>query len=596
MPHWRKPVANDLKVTVIEPDEADMAEPVSTGNKLFDLLIRKKVVKPDILKMAEAECQTESVRIEKYLVDKNIVPAAEMTLALSEYLDMPPIVLSHFKPDPTVFELIPLPMLVKHQMIPVARLGKTLTVALADPFDIFAVDEVHILTQMEIVPLVASEKDVRDVLDKSRSDGAKSLDMEDIMKSDGDLEVAAQEEGDTSSIEDMMESAEEAPVVKMVNMILMEALRLRANDIHIEPQADYVRLRYRVDGILIERPHLPKTMQAAITSRVKIMAELDIGEQRIPQDGAFRITATGKKIDVRVSILPTIFGGKVVLRTQDKGALFANIAALGLEGIDLERMQYAIAQPHGILLVTGPTGSGKTSTLYSCLQELNKPDVNIITCEDPVEFQLQGVNQVKIRDDVGMTFAAALRSILRQDPDICLIGEIRDSETCEIAIKAALTGHLVLSTLHANEAAAAVTRLIDMGIEPFLIASSVILAQAQRLYRKLCPVCKKECDPDWEMLKSYNIDPKPFEGRRLFMAQGCPKCHGIGYSGRAAVMEILPIDDHIRTAILKHAISGELRDVAVAQGMTTLLHSILEKVKSGLTSLDAALRVAGSSD
>jgi type IV pilus assembly protein PilB len=472
-----------------------------------------------------------------------------------------------------------------------------LTVALADPFDIFALDELHILTGLDITPLVAAEKEVKDVLERSRTDGAKSLDMEDIMKdTDSEVEIGAQEEAEKQSLEDMMDSAEDAPVIKMVNMILIESLRLRANDIHIEPQEDYVRLRYRVDGILIERPHLPKTMQSAIISRVKIMADLDIGESRVPQDGRFRITAMGKKIDVRVSVLPTIYGGKVVMRTLDKSALFPNLGALGLDDRAYQAMSYAISQPHGIILVTGPTGSGKTTTLYSCLQELNKPDVNIVTCEDPVEYQLLGINQVRIHADVGLTFSAALRSILRQDPDICLIGEIRDSETCEIAIKAALTGHLVLSTLHTNDAAGAITRLLDIGIEPFLIASSLILSQAQRLYRKLCQVCKKEAQPDLAQMKEYGVRLDYFKDTKIYTAQGCPKCHGIGYFGRGSIMEVLPIDDEIRTAILKQAIASELRDIGISRGMTTLMEAALGRVKEGLTSLDTAVRVAGGGE
>jgi type IV pilus assembly protein PilB len=589
-------VATDKKaVETAAPEPGQNTQ--SFGGKLFEILIRKKIIQMDMLAAADEEAKRENLRLEKYLVDKKIVSGVDMTLALSEYLEMPPISLAHFKLNDVLLELVPLPTLTKHQIVPLARVGKNLTVALADPFDIFALDELHVLTGMDITPLVAAEKEVRDVLDRSRTDGAKSLDMEDIMKdSDGEVEIGSQEEAEKQSLEEMMDSAEDAPVIKMVNMILIESLRLRANDIHIEPQEDYLRLRYRVDGILVERPHMPKAMQSAVISRVKIMADLDIGESRIPQDGRFRITALGKKIDVRVSILPTIFGGKVVMRTLDKSALFPNLAALGLDEKAYQAMSYAIAQPHGIILVTGPTGSGKTTTLYSCLQELNKPDVNIVTCEDPVEYQLAGINQVRIHTDVGLTFSAALRSILRQDPDICLIGEIRDAETCEIAIKAALTGHLVLSTLHTNDAAGAITRLIDIGIEPFLIASSLILSQAQRLYRKLCQVCKKEAEPDLEVMKEYGVPLDTFKGVKIYTAQGCPKCHGIGYFGRGSIMEVLPIDDDIRTAILKQAIGSELRQIGISRGMTTLMEASLARVKEGSTSLETAVRVAGGGE
>jgi len=585
MLHWRKLVATKSQTSENQAR--------SSGNKLLDILLKKGVLKPDILAMAQEEAKAEGIRLEKYLVDKNVVPGVEMTLALSEYLEMPPITLVHFKLDPAFLEMLPIDKWTKHQVVPISRLGKHLTVAVADPFDIFSLDELHIATGMDITPLVVSDKEVKDILDRSRTDETKSLDMEDIMKdSDSDLEVSAQQEAEKQSLEDIMESAEDAPVIKMVNMILIESLRLRANDIHIEPQESYVRLRYRIDGVLIERPHLPKAMQSAIISRVKIMADIDIGEQRLPQGGRFRITALGKKIDVRVSILPTIFGAKVVMRTLDKSALFPNLAALGLDERAYQALSYAIAQPHGIIVVTGPTGSGKTTTLYSCLAELNKPDVNIVTCEDPVEYQVAGINQVGINKEVDLTFGAALRSILRQDPDIVLIGEIRDTETCDIAIKAALTGHLVLSTLHANDASGAITHLLEKGVEPFLLASSLILSQAQRLYRKLCQVCKKEIEPDPKMMEDNKIALDFFKGVKIYTSQGCPKCHGIGYYGRAAIMEVLTIDEEIRAAILRHAISAEIRDIAVSKGMATLAQTILDKVKDGTTSLETAVKIA----
>jgi type IV pilus assembly protein PilB len=573
------------------------ADKKSLSGKLFDILIKNSGLQPEALTAADEEARTQGIRLEKYLVDNNLVASTDMTLALSEYLQMAPISLSHFKPMTHLLESIPKETLTKHQIVPIARTGRNLTVAMADPFDIFALDELHILTGLDITPLVASEKEVKSVLERNLVQDVAGLDMEDIMKQgDSEVEVGSQEEESKQSLEEMMESAEDAPVIRMVNMMLIEALRLKANDIHIEPQEDYVRLRYRVDGVLLERPHLAKSLQSAIISRVKIMADLDIGEQRIPQDGRFRIQAMGKKIDVRVSILPTIFGGKVVMRTLDKSALFPNLAALGLDEHAYKAMEYAIAQPHGIILVTGPTGSGKTTTLYSCLQEVNKPDLNIVTCEDPVEYQLPGINQVRIHTDVGLTFSAALRAILRQDPDVVLIGEIRDGETCEIAIKAALTGHLVLSTLHTNDAAGAVTRLLDMGIEPFLLASSVVLSQAQRLFRKLCASCKKVVEPDKDLMEINGVPLDFFKDVEIYGPQGCPKCHNSGYTGRGSIMEVLPIDDDVRAAILRHAISAEIRDVGISKGMITLLQGALARVKEGQTSLDVALKVAGAGE
>ncbi|MDD4870555.1 MAG: ATPase, T2SS/T4P/T4SS family [Kiritimatiellae bacterium] len=565
------------------------------GGKLLDILQRNKSIDPEVLIKADEETRASGVRLESYLVEKNLVPSTEMILALSEYLNMAPINLAHFTPDTHLVELIPRETLNHCQLVPIAKTGKNLTVALSDPFDIMAIDKIHTLTGLDIIPLIASEKDVKDILARSFAVEANTLDMKDIMKeSENDVEVGAQgqqDDGDKQTLEEMMETAQDAPVIRMVNMILIEAIKMKTADICIEPQEDCVRLRYKIDGSMVERPNLQKNLQSAIISRIKIMSDIDIGEQRIPQDGRFRIQALGKKLDMRVSVLPTIFGGRVVMRILDKGALFPNLSGLGLEEHADKAMSYAISQPHGIILVTGPTGSGKTTTLYSCLQELNKPDVNIVTCEDPVEYQLPRVNQVRIHTEVGLTFSSALRAILRQDPDIILIGEIRDSETCEIAVKAALTGHLVLSTLHANESAGAITRLLDMGVEPFLMASSLILAQAQRLCKKLCPACKKETSLNLKLCEEHKIDPALFKEVKIYGPGGCPKCHGIGYKGRTAIMEVLPVDENIRLLILKQAITDELRQKAQEQGMITLRDSALLKVKEGTTSLDAAVKI-----
>lgn len=565
------------------------------GGKLLDILQRNKTIDPEALSKADEEARASGVRLESYLVEKNIVPSTEMALALSEYLNMHPISLAHFTPDEHLVELLPREVLNQHQVIPIAKVGKILTVALSDPFDIMAIDKIHTLTGLDISPLVATEKDVKDVLAKSFAVEANTLDMKDIMKdTENDVELGAQgqqDDSDKQSLEDMMDTAQDAPVIRLVNMILIEAIKMKTADICIEPQEDSVRLRYKIDGACVERPSIQKGLQSAIISRIKIMSDIDIGEQRIPQDGRFRIQALGKKLDMRVSVLPTIFGGRVVMRILDKGALFPNLSGLNLEEHAFKAMSYAISQPHGIILVTGPTGSGKTTTLYSCLQEMNKPDVNIVTCEDPVEYQLPRVNQVRIHTEVGLTFSSALRAILRQDPDIILIGEIRDSETCEIAVKAALTGHLVLSTLHANEAAGAITRLLDMGVEPFLMASSLILSQAQRLCRRLCPACKKESSLNLKLLEEHGLDPSMFEGVKVFGPQGCPKCHGIGYKGRAAIMEVLPVDEEIRLLILRQAITDELRRKAEEKGMLTLRNAALLKVKEGETSIEAAVKI-----
>lgn len=567
-----------------------MAKTARSG-KISDILIKNGIITQDALQRAEEEATTSGVRLEKYLIEKKLVHNTDMTLALSEYLKMSPITLAHFTPNPQLLELIPRETMSKRLVIPIAKMAKTLVVALGDPFDLMAIDEIATITQMEITPLIAPENEVSNALSKLFAESSQGLDMEELMKEESDVEVL-EEDSKEQSLDEMLESAEGAPVIRMVNMMLVEALRTGASDIHIEPMEKQVRLRYRIDGALVERPGPPKNLQSAVISRVKIMSDLDIAERRIPQDGRFNIKALGKEVDLRVSILPTIHGEKIVMRILDKTSLSPSLSALGLEESAFNSLTYAINQPHGIILVTGPTGSGKTTTLYSCLQDMNQPDVNIITCEDPVEYQLQGVNQVQMHSEVGLTFSSALRSILRQDPDIVLVGEIRDGETAEIAVKAALTGHLVLSTLHTNDAPGAVTRLIDMGIEPFMLGSCLILAQAQRLYRKLCASCKKTCPLPPDVLKMNKIDPAFFEGSKIFGPKGCPRCNA-GYKGRGAIMEVLLVSDDLRTAILRGANTGELRQIAKKCGMTSLKESGLTRVKEGSTSLEAALAVTG---
>lgn len=575
---------------------------LSHSSRIADILLRRGSITQEALAQAQGKAQAFSQRLEKYLLDNSLISPTEATLCLAEYLKMAPIALAHFTPSPQLLEAIPADVLRKHQAMPIMKIGGMLMVALGDPFDVMAVDELHVISGLQIMPLVAGEKDVQDALARALAPAENTnLDLEDIMRdSDDEIEVGKEDKQELS-LEEMMESAEGAPVIRMVNMILVEALRTKASDIHIEPQEKTLRLRYRIDGSLTERPSPPKSYQAAVISRIKIMSDMDIAERRIPQDGRFRIKALGKEVDIRVSALPSIHGEKIVMRVLDKSALFPSLSGLNLDKHAASAMAYAISQPHGIILVTGPTGSGKTTTLYSCLQELNTSDVNIVTCEDPVEYQLPGVNQVQI-NAVGLTFAAALRSILRQDPDIVLVGEIRDGETAEIAVKAALTGHLVLSTLHTNDAAGAITRLIDMGIPPFLMASSMILSQAQRLYKKLCTACRTKVDLPLDVLKVNRIDPAIFKDVaspdgagfvQIYKAVGCPKCNGTGYKGRGAIMEVLPVTEHIKELIMKGGTSGEIREAAVSEGMMTLKQVGLQKVKEGITSLEAAMEVTG---
>ena len=567
----------------------------SSGSGVVDILLKRGIITREKLDTVSTQ---ESGPVEKRLVQGQLVSQDDMTLAVAEYVRMAPIKLAHFVPDTSLLDLQPKENWERTHTFPIWKSGKTLLVALSDPFDVHVVENLHITTSLTIVTLVAAEKEINDLLGRATSAnaaaGGQNLDLEDVMKTgDGEIEVDSAKEGREESLEKTLETAEGAPVIRMVNMIMIEALRTKASDIHIEALEKSSRLRYRIDGTLVERPSPPKAYHNAIVSRIKIMSDLDIAERRMPQDGRFKIKAFGREVDIRVSILPTVFGEKIVMRTLDKQNLAPGLGALGLDDFAYKAMRFAIDQPHGVLLVTGPTGSGKTTTLYSCMQDLNKPDVNIVTAEDPVEYQIAGINQVHVNTQVGLTFASVLRSVLRQDPDIILVGEIRDGETADIAVKAALTGHLVLSTLHTNDAAGVIARLVDMGVPPFLIASSLILAQAQRLYRTLCNACKKEAEIPQDVLAINHIDPKIFNGKPLFSPVGCPRCNGTGYKGRRAIMEVLPVDDTIRDAIVRGMTTTDLRALAVKNGMIALKDVGMMKVRDGITSLAAALEVTG---
>ena len=518
--------------------------------------------------------------------------------AAAEYFSFPPMTVpSGFTPEKALLSDKTADFWLKAKAVPLCRVAGRMTVAFADPFDLPSREEVDRVCGGSIWPVVAAESEVLDALNrvKVKEDAANpALALENIMKGqESDVEVSQVDTAKSDSIDATMDAAGEAPVIRMVNSMMIEALKTKASDIHFEALEKTSRLRYRIDGALVERPSPPKALHNAVVSRIKIMSNLDIAERRVPQDGRFKIRALKKEVDVRVSILPTVHGEKVVMRILDKANLAPGLSSLGLDDYAYKAMKFAIDQPHGIILVTGPTGSGKTTTLYSCLQDLNKPDVNIVTAEDPVEYELPGVNQCHVNVAQGLTFAGILRSVLRQDPDIVLVGEIRDGETADIAVKAALTGHLVLSTLHTNDACGVVARLFDMGIQPFMLASSLILAQAQRLYRRLCPYCRQPVPVDRDLLFANKVDPALFEGAEIFGPVGCPKCHGTGYKGRGAMMEVLPITPRIRNIVEKGGNAEMLRAAALEEGMVTLKDAGMMKVRAGLTSLEAAFAVTG---
>jgi type IV pilus assembly protein PilB len=487
-------------------------------------------------------------------------------------------------PDPDAVALIPSEVAMKFQVVPVKRQGRVLTVAMANPDNIFAIDDIKFITGLEVRPVVATESAIKKSIDRlyDSADSLASI-MKDMQE---DFEIVEQADEELSLEE--VQSAD-APVVKLVNSLIADAVGKHASDIHIEPYEKNVRVRYRIDGMLHEMMSPPFKMKGAIISRLKIMAELDIAEKRVPQDGRIKIRIGGKAIDLRVSTLPTIYGEKVVMRILDKSNLQIDLAKLGFEDQALARFLTAIESPYGMVLVTGPTGSGKSTTLYSALNRINKPHCNIMTAEDPVEYNIEGINQVNVHEDIGLSFAASLRAFLRQDPNIIMVGEIRDLETASIATKAALTGHLVLSTLHTNDAASSINRLIDMGIEPFLVSSSVIMIVAQRLVRKLCNKCKQPIKLHEETLRELGMNEAPDE-LTLFEARGCIQCNDTGYAGRCGLYEVMPISAAIREMIIERRPSADLKQQAIKESMLTLRGDGLEKFKKGTTSLEEILR------
>ncbi|MEP6662491.1 MAG: ATPase, T2SS/T4P/T4SS family [Verrucomicrobiota bacterium] len=572
-----------------------MPPPKSFGERIADALVEDGLLTAQQLEELVSLQKKEGTRLHKLLFEKSIVTEQDLVVSMGRVLNTPPVNLSRVSIPPEVSELVPRDIAINHKILPVSRLGNKLFLAMVDPLNFLAIDDVRRITKLEILPMIASEKAI---IDKIHNLESKSNSMEDIIQdaqkmaeaeADAENLEVAKEVVETTDLSRLTASTEEAPVIKLANLIIVQAIKDRASDIHVEPFERMVRLRYRVDGALIDMPPPPKNLQVALASRLKIMSSLDIAERRLPQDGRMRVKVGGRDIDLRVSMLPTAHGEKCVLRILDKSNLSASMDKLGMDPDTFKRFKAAVDAPHGLLLVTGPTGSGKTTTLYSALNELNSPEYNIVTVEDPIEFQVPGINQVPVRKEIGLTFASSLRSILRQDPDIIMIGEIRDTETAEIAVEAALTGHQVLSTMHCNDAPGAISRLDDMEIAPFLISSSVILACAQRLMRRICSSCKEPVTYPTKMFEDLNLDPKFFDGATLFRGRGCDRCKNSGYSGRAAIIEAMTITDDIRKLVIKRASSQEIGKLAVEQGMKTLRMVALEKAREGISTLEQVL-------
>jgi type IV pilus assembly protein PilB len=528
-----------------------------------------------------------------YLTEKQLVDS------LAQHFRVPAVELAGMDIDEAVIKIIPADLARKYTILPVSKTGATVTVAMIDPTNVFAMDDVKFMTGYRVEPVVASETGIRTAIDRYYG-STHAIELKKVMEdltedattTGTDLEVLEEEQDlDLATLE---EESEQAPVVKLVNLVLTDAIKRGASDIHIEPYEKEYRVRYRIDGILYEMMHPPLKLKEAITSRVKIMARLDIAEKRLPQDGRIKIktkiSGKAKDLDYRVSVLPTLFGEKIVMRLLDKDKLMLDMTKLGFESESLRKFENAILKPYGMVLVTGPTGSGKTNTLYSALQRINTPEVNIMTAEDPVEFNLAGINQVQTREQIGLNFAAALRSFLRQDPNIILVGEIRDFETAEVAIKAAMTGHLVLSTLHTNDAPSSISRLMNMGIEPFLVATSVHLIVAQRLVRRICTFCKEPFEIPPAALVQAGFSEHESRTLKLFKGRGCERCSNTGYKGRVGLYEVLEVDDELKEMILSGGSAFELRQKAVQSGMMTLRMSGLQKIRDGMTSVEEVVR------
>jgi len=572
--------------------QVKLGQPVN--RRLGDLLVADGLLTADQLKKALAEQKGSPEKLGSVLIRLNFVNEDQLIGFLSRQYGVPSITLAQLDIDSDALKLVPAPIARKYEVVPVRKMGNSLALAMADPTNVFALDDISFMTNLQVLPLVASQTAIRKAIDRNYESKAEAIStvLSDMQTDLANVEVVEDgEEGAKVDVFELKESADEAPVVKLVNMVLVDAIQKGASDIHFESYEKIFRIRFRIDGVLHEMLAPPKRLESAILSRLKIMSNLDIAERRLPQDGRIKLRYSSREIDFRVSTLPTIFGEKAVLRILDKESLKLDLTQLGFDDWSLDKFNAAIHQPYGMVLITGPTGSGKTTTLYSGIHTINSPDVNIMTAEDPVEYNLKGVNQVQINEGVGRTFAAALRSFLRQDPDVILVGETRDLETAQISIRAALTGHLVFSTLHTNDCPSTVARLLDMGIPAFLVASSLLLILAQRLGRKVCRQCREPYEADEGSLVPYGYVPTGKGKLQLYKGKGCAACNFTGMKGRIAIYEVMPVSEELRDAILKSAPTAELRSLAQAAGMRSLRQAGLMKVIEGTTTIDEVLRV-----
>lgn len=563
------------------------------NERIGELLVKENLLSADQLAKAREDARTKGGRLGAQITELGYLDENELTDFVAKQYGVPSIDLDEFEIDQAVIQLIPEEVAVKHTVIPVNRAGSTLILATSDPSNIFALDDIKFLTGYSIQAVVASEEAIKRGIEKYYD---QSLALEEVMGDFDDSDIDLVHEDDDFDVSEAAKASEDAPVVKLVNLVLTDAVKKMASDIHVEPYEKSFRVRYRIDGVLYEVMKPPMKLKNAITSRIKIMAEMDIAERRLPQDGRIKLKmGRGKEMDFRVSCLPTLFGEKIVMRLLDKSTLQLDMTKLGFEEDLLALFKDAIYQPYGMVLVTGPTGSGKTTTLYSALSELNRTSENVSTAEDPVEFNLPGINQVQMHEEIGLNFAATLRSFLRQDPDIIMVGEIRDFETAEIAVKAALTGHMVLSTLHTNDAPSTINRLLNMGIEPFLVASSVNCIVAQRLARRICQECK---EPDTDVTAEALVKAGMAEDRAKNVASlhgnGCRSCSDTGFKGRVALYEVMPLKEELKEFVLNGASSLELKREAIRLGMQTLRQSALNKLSEGVTTLSEVLRVSAA--